>query len=160
MLGEGPDPEPDAGMIPQGIHLPTRLHAAAQTKEFNGLHHVFQAAMGAMAYADVDVEMEEVAWSVVSKGNGKKPDQLDLRSVQCEPSKLESQLIADMTPSDLSQDLLEATVEGPEQDAIYEVYAGEDEQMDEEGKEDLDVEGVDPQAYAEMEVEQDEVGEQ
>lgn len=42
--------------------------------------------------------------------------------------------------TDLSQDLLEVVAEGPEVDAIYELYA-EDEEDDE---------GVDPEAYAEM----------
>lgn len=41
----------------------------------------------------------------------------------------------------MSQDLLEAVAEGPEVDAIYEIYAGEDDDADE---------GVDPEVYAEM----------
>lgn len=60
---------------------------------------------------------------------------------------------------DLSQDLIEATVEGPEQDAIYEVYAGESDPM-EGGDDDADdnedgAGGVDPDAYAAWDVDDD-----
>ncbi|RSH93008.1 hypothetical protein EHS25_008456 [Saitozyma podzolica] len=140
ILGPGPDPEPDSDAISQGINLPGRLHAAAQTKEFNGVHHVFQAALGPMAFADVDLEDEMAQWSVL--GEKKNVALMDLRTIQY-----------------LSQDLIEATVEGPEQDAIYEVYAGESDPMDggdDKADENEDGEdGVDPDAYAAWDVEDD-----
>lgn len=82
ILGPGPDPEPDSDAISQGINLPGRLHAAAQTKEFNGVHHVFQAALGAMAFADVDLEDEMAQWSVM--GDQNNVALMDLRTIQCE----------------------------------------------------------------------------
>jgi hypothetical protein len=82
ILGPGPDPEPDSDAISQGLNLPGRLHAAAQTKEFNGVHHVFQAALGPMAFADVDLEDEMAQWSVL--GEKKNVALMDLRTIQCE----------------------------------------------------------------------------
>lgn len=82
ILGPGPDPEPESDTISQGVNLPGRLHAAAQTKEFNGVHHVFQAALGAMAFADIDLEDEMAQWSVL--GERKNVALMDLRTIQCE----------------------------------------------------------------------------
>jgi hypothetical protein len=110
------DPPSEA---PQGLDLGARVIAATQTKEFNGVYYVFQSALGAMAFADINPEETELS-----------PD--ELRSVQCES-------MTELANVDLSQDLLEAVVEGPEVDAIYEIYAGE-----------ADEEGVDPEVYAEM----------
>lgn len=64
-LSAEPDAEPEPD---QGLNLLGRLAAAGQTKEFNGVQHVLHAALGAMAFADVDLEGNED----------------ELRSIQCE----------------------------------------------------------------------------
>lgn len=61
------DPPSEA---PPGLNLGDRVIAATQTKEFNGIHYIFQSALGAMAFADIDPE-----------DTGLSPD--ELRSVQC-----------------------------------------------------------------------------
>lgn len=54
-------------------------------------------------------------------------------------------------PSDLSQDLLEAVVDGPDVDLIYEIYASEHEPGEGDDPARMgEEEGVDPDVYAEM----------
>ena len=113
----GPEPEPDPM---DGLNLAHRLHAANMQKEFNGLAHIFVSCLGVMAYASPDldpaVEKEKERW-----GGG------DIMSVQCE---LSMRRAIRLRCVDLAQDLLESVVEGPEGDAIFEIY----EEVEEPGR--------------------------
>ncbi|KAK4685790.1 hypothetical protein P7C73_g4348, partial [Tremellales sp. Uapishka_1] len=99
-------PAPMHGKQATGMNLPARLQSSAHP--FNGLQHVFVAAMGKLAYTEVDEE------------DGIPP--ADWRSITY-----------------LSQDLLEAVVEGPEGDSIYEIYVGEEDPPDQVEEEDEEV---------------------
>nr|XP_018999630.1 uncharacterized protein I203_07827 [Kwoniella mangroviensis CBS 8507]OCF63091.1 hypothetical protein I203_07827 [Kwoniella mangroviensis CBS 8507] len=121
----------ESDISPIGINLSDRLFTAAQTREFNGLQHMFVSAMGAMAYSQIDEEVVE---------------EVDQRGIQY-----------------LSGDLLENVVEGPEGDAIYELYVPLDDEEDQQRQDqdlDLDPE-VDPDVDVDvpMDVDHDDDGE-
>nr|ODO00879.1 hypothetical protein L204_01602 [Cryptococcus depauperatus CBS 7855] len=118
---------------PLGINLAECLHTANSMKEFTGLQHVFVSAMGCMAYGLFGDGMDDD--NDIEEG--------DLRAIQV-----------------LSGDLLENIVEGPEGDAIYEMYVyNEDEESREHarirdrgntiGKEDEEL-SVDEDVYNEI----------
>lgn len=44
----------------QGLNLALCLITATQTKEFNGIHFIFQSALGAMAFAEIDMEFDDL----------------------------------------------------------------------------------------------------
>ncbi|OCF41535.1 hypothetical protein I317_04643 [Kwoniella heveanensis CBS 569] len=90
-----PTANPNLDDQPVGIDLSERLHAAAASREFNGLQHMFVSSLGVMAYGQPGEDMISEA---------------DQRTIQF-----------------LSGDLLENVVEGPEGDAIYELYVPLDE---------------------------------
>ncbi|WWD09606.1 hypothetical protein V865_007734 [Kwoniella europaea PYCC6329] len=121
----------DSDISSIGINLSDRLFTAAQTREFNGLQHMFVSAMGAMAYSQIDEEVVE---------------EVDQRGIQY-----------------LSGDLLENVVEGPEGDAIYELYVPLDDEEDQQHRDqdqDQDPE-VDPDVDVDvpMDVDHDDDGE-
>ncbi|WVQ61991.1 uncharacterized protein L199_000124 [Kwoniella botswanensis] len=121
----------ESDISPIGINLSDRLFTAAQTREFNGLQHMFVSAMGAMAYSQIDEEVVE---------------EVDQRGIQY-----------------LSGDLLENVVEGPEGDAIYELYVPLDDEEDQQQRDqdrDLDP-SVDPDVDVDvpMDVDHDDDGE-
>ncbi|WWC99883.1 hypothetical protein V866_006792 [Kwoniella sp. B9012] len=121
----------ESDISPIGINLSDRLFTAAQTREFNGLQHMFVSAMGVMAYSQIDEEVVE---------------EVDQRGIQY-----------------LSGDLLENVVEGPEGDAIYELYVPLDDEEDQQQRDqdqDLDPE-VDPDVDVDvpMDVDRDDDGE-
>ncbi|MDA4806281.1 hypothetical protein NY486_10325, partial [Enterobacter hormaechei] len=72
--------------------LARRLQEASSTTEFNGIQHVFVSALGALAYADVDVD--DSVWGVAARPPGEHPPTKreraregwlnDIRTIQCE----------------------------------------------------------------------------
>lgn len=100
---------------PQGVDLGRRLQEAGGVKEFNGVQHIFVSTFGALACAEADTD--DAAWTCVSREPNAVQSRVDPRTVQF-----------------LAQDLLDAVVEGPEGDSVYEIYVGEepDEVLEEE----------------------------
>ncbi|KAL1413020.1 hypothetical protein Q8F55_000769 [Vanrija albida] len=113
---DDPDAHLFAGTPPQAVDLARRLQEASSTNEFNGIQHVFVSALGALAYGNVDVD--DGAWGLAARPPGDHP-----------PSKRERAREAWLndirTIQFLAQDLLEAVVEGPEGDSVYEMYEEE-----------------------------------
>jgi len=124
---------------PLGINLAKKLHTVAVPgKEFAGLPHVFVSALGRMAYAELDAlegggdEWDDQVDDKISPG--------DLRTVQCKFCQkkhnfcqihsyiLRKAELIEFGLVDLAQDLLEAVVEGPEGDNIYEIYVEDDDE--------------------------------
>jgi hypothetical protein len=105
-----------AANAPQGVDLQARLLSASTVKEWSGLQHMFVSALGSLAYCEFigqpspDDESEsemEVEW----------------RTLQCQSAScLVWSVLRSLIGTDISQDLLESVVEGPEADEIYEMY--------------------------------------
>ncbi|ORY29357.1 hypothetical protein BCR39DRAFT_532485 [Naematelia encephala] len=100
------EPEPDTDDIPIGINLMDRISRPNQPREFAGIPHLFVSALGRLSYADPVVDDD------ILKA-GEKNGDWDLRIIQY-----------------MAQDILESVVEGPEGDAVYELYAGEEDAED------------------------------
>ncbi|ORX37376.1 hypothetical protein BD324DRAFT_650973 [Kockovaella imperatae] len=120
------DPLPDPEKSPQGINLVERLRSVSQMREFQAIGHQFISVFGALSYATPMFDYEQV------KG-------FDLPSVQY-----------------ISQDILEMVVEGPEADAVYEMYADEEEESNEGERDKVssreEAEAVDMEVYDAMSV--------
>jgi hypothetical protein len=102
------------GELPQGVNIGERLNAADKASPVSaGIHHIFQATLGVMSFAEIDNDDEVI------------------RIIQCECG-------LDCADVGLSQDLLEAVAEGPEADSVYELYAGVDAEADPEPFEEMD----------------------
>lgn len=89
---DDPDAHLFAGAPPQAVDLARRLQEASSTSEFNGIQHIFVSALGALAYADVDVD--DSVWGVAARPPGEHPPTKrecareawlnDIRTIQCE----------------------------------------------------------------------------
>ncbi|CAK9785047.1 hypothetical protein CC85DRAFT_286995 [Cutaneotrichosporon oleaginosum] len=98
----------------QGAAIGRLLSAAAATSEFNGVQNFYVSALGPIAYTNVD--LDEGAWAYAMRPPG---EDLALLSKREDGAGDQSAL---STVQYLAQDLLNAFVEGPEGDSVYEVY--------------------------------------
>lgn len=85
------DTDPDSALFantpPQGVDLARKLQEASSTKEFSGVQHVFVSTLGAIAYAEVDVDDASWAFAARPPALGERDKDRwagDLRTVQCE----------------------------------------------------------------------------
>ncbi|GMK57733.1 hypothetical protein CspeluHIS016_0405670 [Cutaneotrichosporon spelunceum] len=110
-----PDAQLFASRPSQGAAIGRLLSAAASTSEFNGVQNFYVSALGPIAYTNADLDDGAWAYAVQPPGDGtaldsrKRDGPSDLTMVQY-----------------LAQDLLNAFVEGPEGDSVYEIYDTEE----------------------------------
>ncbi|BEJ17646.1 hypothetical protein CspHIS471_0610470 [Cutaneotrichosporon sp. HIS471] len=112
-----PDAQLFASPPSQGAAIGRLLSAAASTSEFNGVQNFYVSALGPIAYTNADLDDGAWVYAVQPPGDGTALDRRkedgsgDLTMVQY-----------------LAQDLLNAFVEGPEGDSVYEIYDTEERQ--------------------------------